>query len=91
MRKTLIIKKEIPVDFSVNNENHLYSFNLKEEILYKEEIRDGKIDSYWGRYEPIRITNEQIMWFDGSDGRWRYMSPEIQIAYKEYLAEKELL
>ncbi len=90
MKTKLTIKKEIPVDFNVRAGNYLYSFNLTEEIVFRDEIREDKITG-WGGYYTCRIKDDAIQMFSYNDGYWYNVEPEIQQAYREFLAEKELL
>jgi len=89
--RTLIIKKEIPIDFSVEMERHVYSFNLTEEIVYQAELRDGIVSTYWGRFEPIKVEFNSILVFDSQGGQWIKAALKIQTAYHEFLADKELI
>jgi len=89
---TMTIKKEIPIDFEVVLTDKCYSFNLREEIALRSDVRDGNIQrDCWASFEPIRVKEEQILLFASHEGQWKVADEKIQKAYKEYLAEKALL
>jgi hypothetical protein len=90
--ETLTIKREIPVHFKVILEDkYQYSFNIDEKIVHIAEIRNGRVDTFWGGFHPIQIVDNKIQLFERSDGRWAPVVEKIQKAYEEFLIEKELL
>lgn len=91
--RTITIKKEIPVDFEARVKDYHYSFNLKEEITLRHDVRDGSVDfnSCWSHFEPIKIVDEKILKFCGSNGQWVQADEIVQNAYQDYLANKQLL
>jgi len=91
-RRAMIIQKEIPVDFEVQIDEHIYSFSLKEEIYLKSEVESsGSISSWYSTFHPFKYTDDVVFMFDSRDGRWRYAQDEIQKAYKNAIANNALL
>ncbi len=87
----MTITKRVNKDFSAQSEDFTWFVSIKEGISNVYERKDGiTINDDVKRTEAIRIDCGQVeFWNEGT--HWRVCREEIQRAYSDYIADKELL